>query len=195
MILRIIHQVFNINKGNNMTMQKLLLIVVPIMLVLTGCAPTAKDLIKIEGSSMEERSFQTKFYNTTQEGEILSASVSSLQDMGFNVDEINKDFGVVTCSKSRDARETGQQVGYFVLALFAGANVMSLADHTQHIRATVVTTPYVNKNKASVRLTIQRVMYNHQGNVINVETVKDAVIYQAFFEKLSKAIFLEANNL
>lgn len=163
-------------------------------ILLSGCA-TSQEMMKLSESSLQERQLQTKIYDTTKESEILSASVSSLQDMGFNIDEISREFGVVTCSKERDAREIGQQVGLFFLALLGGAQAMEMADHTQIIRATVVTTPKIEQNKAHVRLTVQRIIKNQRGLVTKVETVKEPEIYKAFFERLSKAIFLEANDL
>lgn len=161
----------------------------------SGCAMKSQEMMKLSESSLEERQLQTKRFETTKEAEILSASASSMQDMGFNIDEISRDFGVLTCSKTRDARELGQQVGFFILAVLGGQNAMDLADHTQLIRATVVTSPKVEQNISNVRLTVQRVMRNHKGAVTKTETVKDPEIYKAFFDKLSKAIFLEANNL
>lgn len=166
-----------------------------VILCFTGCAPKSQELMKLSESNLQERQLQTKLYKTDKEMDILNASVSSLQDMGFNIDEINREFGVITCSKTRDAREVGQQVGLFFLGLIAGAAVFDMADHTQHIRATVVTTPKAVSSAVGVRFTVQRVIYNHKRNVIGVETVKEPEIYSAFFDKLSKAIFLEAQKI
>lgn len=166
-----------------------------LLFVLSGCGQTSIQMVKLKTTSLNERQLQTKSYDTINESEIISASVATLQDMGFNIDEINRDFGVVTCSKTRDARETGQQVGLFILALFAGANVMDSADHTQNIRATVVVTPKEKLNKTNVRLTVMRVLRNSKGWVTGVENIKDKAIYQQFFDKLSKSVFLEENKI
>ncbi len=167
-----------------------------LLFILSGCNQTSIQMVKLKTTSLNERQLQTKSYDTTNESEILSSSVATLQDMGFNIDEINRDFGVITCSKTRDAREVGQQVGLFFLALFAGANVMDSADHTQNIRATVVVTPKEKLNKKTdVRLTVMRVLRNHKGMVTGVENIKDKSIYQQFFDKLSKSVFLEENKV
>lgn len=167
-----------------------------VLLTVSGCAPKSIEMVKLTTTSLEERQLQTKHFASTDEVEILTASVSALQDMGFNIDEINRDFGVITCSKTRDAREIGQQVGFFVLALLGGAQAMDAADHTQIIRATVVTTPKQNlKKQTDVRLTIMRVLNNHKGAVIGIETIKDKEIYQEFFDKLSKSVFLEEQKI
>ncbi|MDR1975776.1 MAG: hypothetical protein LBQ18_02145 [Campylobacteraceae bacterium] len=165
------------------------------IICLSGCAPRAVDMVTLSESTLEERQLQTRSFDTINETEILSASAATLQDLGFNIDEINSDFGLITCSKTRDAREIWQQVGAFFLTIFGGAGAFELTDHTQVIRATVVTTPKEINSKVIVRLNIQRVISNTKGNVIKIETINDPEIYSEFFGRLSKSLFLEANNL
>ena len=162
---------------------------------LSGCATTSKEMLTLSETSLHERQIQEKSFNTVSESAILSSSVSTLQDMGFNIDEINRDYGVVTCSKTRDARETGQQVGLFLLAILGGgARTMDLADHVQKIRATVVVTPKNGKN-TNVRLTLMRVVSNSKGRTNKVENIKDVEIYKHFFSRLSKSVFLEESQI
>jgi hypothetical protein len=175
-----------------------ILILTFVGIFISGCAQTnAQQMVNLTETSLKERQLQTRNYDTTQEDKILTSSVATLQDLGFNIDEINVDLGIVTCSKTRDAREIGQQVGLVLLAVLSGnGDVMDSADHTQIIRATVVTTPKTKlKKETSVRLTIMRVIKNHKGNVLNVETIKDQTIYKQFFDKVSKSVFLEDNNV
>lgn len=173
-----------------------LLLVGMIVIFVSGCAKTSLEMVKLESTSLQDRQLQSKNFDTTNEEKILTASVSTLQDMGFNIDEINRDFGVVTSSKVRDAREVGQQVGLFFLALLGGAGAMDLADHTQVIRATIVTTPKEGiKSQTAVRMTVMRVIKNHKGMVTKVETIKDKEIYVQFFDKLSKSVFLEEQKI
>ena len=54
---------------------------------------------------------------------------------------------------------------------------------------------YSGDGESVVRVTFQRVIYNSQGNISRAEQIKDTEIYQAFYEKLSKSIFLEANEI
>jgi len=42
-----------------------------------------------------------------------------------------------------------------------------------------------------VRLTIQRIVWNNQNQVNRIEAVTDAEIFQGFYEKLDKSLFLE----
>lgn len=46
-----------------------------------------------------------------------------------------------------------------------------------------------------VRVTFQRVVVNTQGQVTRMEALETPELYQEFYEKLSKSVFLEANDI
>jgi len=46
-----------------------------------------------------------------------------------------------------------------------------------------------------VRVTFQRVVINTQGQVTRMEALETPELYQQFYEKLSKSVFLEANDI
>lgn len=46
-----------------------------------------------------------------------------------------------------------------------------------------------------VRVTFQRVVVNTQGQVTRMEALQTPELYQEFYEKLSKSVFLEANDI
>ena len=51
------------------------------------------------------------------------------------------------------------------------------------------------KGESIVRVTFQRVIFNERGQVSRAEQIKDPELYQKFYEKLSKAVFLEAHEI
>jgi hypothetical protein len=170
------------------------------MIFLSGCTstPTAKDMVSIEESTLQERQMQTRSFDTANESVIFSSSVATLQDLGFNIDEIDRNFGLITCSKTRDAREVGAQVGNFFLGLagaLVGIHVGDNTDNMQTILVTVVTTPKEIQDKTNVRINIKRIIRNKQGYIKTIETVSEPSIYDEFFGRLSKAVFLEASNI
>ncbi|MBX1886784.1 hypothetical protein [Campylobacter peloridis] len=167
--------------------------------VFYGCATTnVKEMMKVETSTAQERQLQIKKFHTADSNKILNSSIATLQDLGFNIDNINKDFGIVSASKIRDARETSTQAGIIFLALLSPSAAIAASrqsDHIQEIKASVVVSSNKNNKTTFVRLTMQRVIKNQEGAINEVETIKDKEIYQQFYEKLSKSVFLEANEL
>lgn len=69
------------------------------------------------------------------------------------------------------------------------------SDHTQEIKASVVISTNNKIKKTFVRFTMQRIVRNQEGSVNEVGSIRESEIYQQFYEKLSKSVFLEANEL
>ena len=66
------------------------------------------------------------------------------------------------------------------------------------MRASVVTRAYGDEDNptyTSVRATFQRIVWNTQGRISKVEHLNEPKMYQEFFDKLSKAVFLEARGI
>ncbi len=163
-------------------------------LFLAGCATSGipKDALKAEYVTTEQRSLQTRSFDTLDEQHMLQASAAVLQDLGFTIDESETDLGLIVGSKERDATETGQVAGAIVMAVLFGAE--SQIDKTQKIRVSVVTKKSTSdESKMSVRVTFQRMIWNNRGVLWKLETIADPAIYQEFYSKLSKSVFLEAH--
>lgn len=96
--------------------------------------------------------------------------------------------------KKRDARDSGQIAGQIMMGLLFGAAAMSI-DSEQLIRASLVTKPAENGNGYILRVTFQRVVWNQNKQVSKIEAINDLETYKGFFDKLSKSVFLEAQNI
>lgn len=164
-----------------------------VSLITAGCAQTIpKEALQLSQESFELRQLQTRAFQTTNEKKLLTAGAGVLQDLGYNIDESETKLGVIVGSKDRDATEAGQVAGAIAMAVLFGANMA--VDKNQKIRASLITTPS-SKNKTNLRITLQRVVWNTQGQVSKNESITEPEIYQDFFSKLSKAVFLEANEI
>jgi hypothetical protein len=176
------------------------LVITPFLLV--GCATTTapSNLLGLAPVSLEHRQIQIREYDTNNEQQVLSACASLLQDMGFTLTEIDVKLGLLVGTKERDATNPGQM---FLAALADGlaaaggssGSAMSYTDAAQSIGVSCVTKLNLEGNKVVVRVTFQRVILNQMGLVNRMENVIDPAVYEGFFEKLSKAVFLEANKI
>ena len=162
--------------------------------LLSACATgIPKEALRITEQTMADRQMQTRRFETSDEKMILSAVAGLLQDFGFNLDESETRLGVVVGSKDRDATEVGQVVGAILLAILGAPPPI---DDRQRLRASVITRPVGEENgNIAVRVTFQRIVWDTQNKVSKAEALKDPAQYQEFFEKLSKAVFLEGHEI
>lgn len=165
------------------------------LLVVAGCQQKIpKEALQLTQESLAQRQAQTRRFDTTDEAMLLSASAAVLQDLGFNLDESETKLGLVVASKNRDATEAGQVIGAILIAALIGARVP--IDKTQKLRASLVTKPFGETgDQMSVRVTFQRTVWNNQGRVSKTEALTEPELYQEFFSKLSKSVFLEAQKI
>jgi hypothetical protein len=170
-----------------------LIVIGLVALMVAGCeASIPKEALQLTPDSLARRQVQTRVFETTNEAELLAASAHLLQDLGFNLDESEVELGVVVASKDRDATEAGQVAASILLALLGVAMPW---DDEQKIRASIITRELKERNGYAVRLTMQRIVWNTQNQISKTEPLDDPKMYQEFFAKLSKAIFLEAQEL
>jgi len=149
------------------------------------------DALRLDGESLKQRRIQTRYYQTDNETKVLTACAALLQDLGFNIDESEPRLGTITGSKNRSAVSAGQVVGS-VIAAFFGFNVPW--DKSQNMRVCVVTTPVEEKKIILVRVTFQRIVWNTAGQISKREGLTEPGIYQEFFARLSKSLFLQAQE-
>ncbi len=165
--------------------------------LLAGCATIPTDALVLSPESMQLRQLQTRRIDGIGEKDLLNASVGVLQDLGFEIDESETKLGLVVASKDRSAFTPSQLAGAIALALLG---VQMSVDDTQKIRVSLVTHPALGQdgnpvpNSQVIRITIQRIVWNTQHQITRVEAIEEPEIYQQFYEKLSKSIFLEVQS-
>ncbi|MCG8590712.1 MAG: hypothetical protein MJE66_15585 [Proteobacteria bacterium] len=162
---------------------------------------------------------QTRQFETPNTDELLSASAAVLQDLGFQVTESDRDLGFLRAAKERSAREYGQEVRRGVIAFLTTAlsvlaavggtasNAITLVpvDLQQQINASLIAQPIQDDDKRQeVRIVFYRLVWKGDGmsgdqyfppGDQKMEMIRDAEIYQQFYARLSKAVFLEAQRI
>ncbi len=184
----------------------LVLTLVPAMLV-TGCAQRTQpaEFFQLSPESNANRAMQTRVFETATDRELLSASAAALQDLGFQIEESVGEVGFLRAAKERSAREYGQYRNRFFIWLLTLGHMLIPIDLHQKIAATIVARPLTDDHsRQEVRIIFYRVVWKGDGqadrNYIppgeqKMEMIRDQEIYQQFFAKLSKAVFLEPHSI
>jgi len=169
-------------------------------ILIAGCVTSSPSALRPAEGNLQARQIEMRQFDTKDELKVLSATAGVLQDMGFTLSEVEKKLGLIVGSKERDATIPGQvAMAAFIDILGAAggssSNAMSQIDAVQTILVSCVTRLNLEGNQVAVRVTFQRVIFNRMNQVSRLETVKDPKIYEGFFDKLSKSIFLEADKI
>ena len=180
--------------------KNLLLPLLAIMvLVLTSCGSSIpKGAFKLTPELLQKRVLKTRKYEGISEVDILSASAGVLQDLGFNIDESESKLGLIVGSKVRDATEIGQEVWWWTKALLLRWTAFTdETDDYQKFRASVVIRPISKDNDKThyVSVTFQRIVWDTADKISKQETLNEPEIYQEFFDRLSKSVFLEGQKI
>ncbi len=176
------------------------------MLALAGCEvarPTT--FFQLAPEAPAHKAAQTRFFETKDQDELLSASAAALQDLGFHVEESVRGLGFLRAAKERSALESDQKIGRVFLFILSLGYVLRPIDLQQQIAATLVARPSdAQGTRHEVRIVFHRVVWKGDGaferNHVppgeqRMEMIRDPLIYQQFFARLSKAVFLEAFTL
>jgi hypothetical protein len=180
--------------------QLVILWVVLCLFGLGGCTATTvqPEDMRLTPETTAKRQSQMRIFDTGNEAEVLVAVVAVLQDIGFLIDESETQLGVIVGSKERSAIQPAEVAASYTLAIVAtlltGEAVDPVYAERQTMRVSVVTTPVEEKNGTAVRVNFQRLVFTNKGNISRKEVLGSDEIYQEFFAKLSKSLFLEAHS-
>ena len=172
---------------------------------LVACETMPEDAFRLTESALELREIQSRTYEDVTETEILSASSAVFQDLGYAIDEVEKDLGVLSASKRASAKDEMEIAGKIALDVLdclvtfmigCEDDAYQSSKDVQDIKMTLVVLPDLNNERTHrVRLTMQRVVWTKGGDLYQQETIVDSQVYQAFFDKLSKSVFLEKEGV
>ncbi len=181
-----------------------------------GCRAKTEplELFTLAPESAANKAMQTRFFETPGSDELLSASAAVLQDLGFQITESARDLGFLRAAKERSAREYGQEISRdivafltFALSVLARQNAVQVipVDLHQQINASMIAQPVRDdETRHEVRVVFYRLVWKGDGasgsqsippGEQKMEMIRDAEIYQYFFSRLSKAVFLEAHKI
>lgn len=166
--------------------------------IVAGCAEIPKDAFVLTPELLKQRQIETRKYAGIGESDLLIACSNVLQDLGFTLENSEVKLGVLTASKQRDAYDAAEIAGAVVLALLGGSSMAISKDQT--IRVSLVVRPVrlsggdYSKSEHFVRVTFQRIVRRTDNSVI-AQSLNDPELFQQFYEKVSKSVFIEGQKL
>jgi hypothetical protein len=168
-----------------------------------GCATLDKEMT-LSPEVSARRSLRTRVFESGDEVGILSACAALLQDAGYIIEENDAGVGLITASKTRghgvETKEAAQLMMLSALQM-AGGQMPTVywqaKGETEVLRACVSTRP-LGGDRTAVRVDLLRVVLNSQGMPTGIHPIgvlDEPTLYEEFFSRLSKAVFLEAQGL
>jgi len=166
------------------------------LVTLNACTSFKPEHLRLTPESLAKRQLQTRIFETEDEEMVLAAGAAALQDLGFFIDESEKPLGLIVGSKERSAIQPLEVTAAVILTLLSGRGDAFKYDERQIMRICLATTPGREVRKGmAVRVTFQRIVFRNDGTISKSEALGTPEIYQEFFAKLSKSLFLEAGEL
>lgn len=164
-----------VTAASDLTMKKTLCLLLVAPFLLSGCVTNGDQMAAFSSdvSQVQQRQIDSRVFEMDDETMLLQAVVGVLLDTGFKVTETNMAQGLVSAQKGKSG-----------FGLLAGRDV----------RITV-TTFKVTDSSIRVRATLQDISTGVDPRYTRGEQVRDARVYQEFFDKLAQSLFLEANQV
>jgi hypothetical protein len=150
-----------------------------------------KQALTCSPDLLKNRQLQTKVFEAIDEQKLLTASAAVLQDSGFTIDKTDVRSGVIVCSRDRNVVDPGEVILSIALAFIGFYHPFA---YKQKVFASLVTMP-MSDQKTAVRITFQHIVWDMDHVIIKKEQLNKPEIYQEFFSKLSKSIFLVAHEI
>jgi len=170
-----------------------------------GCSSNkAEEAFKLSPRSLKERQIESRRFDGIEQTRLLIACQALLQDMGFHTDEAESKVGLIVASADREAGSTGEVIGNLLLSNTPLISMLAMPfikpntwDKTQRVRASLIVTEIGTKaaNTYIVRVTFQRLVWDNHEQLAKQEWLGDPALYQDFFSRLSKSVFLEAHEI
>ena len=148
-----------------MKISGLLVAAIATSIAFSGCTSSKEQLLKMDESQVKLRSMQTRAFDTTEKDKMLRTVISTLQDLGYIVNEANEVIGTVSARTTHIKYKFLEKKKYPLLI-------------------TVTVRPR-GETQLLVRANAQ----------YNQKAVENPLVYQNFFTVLEKSIFLTAHEV
>ena len=148
-----------------MKLSGILMAAIATSIAFSGCTSSKEQLMKMDESQVKLRSMQTRAFDTIEKDKMLRTVISTLQDLGYIVNEANEVIGTVSARTTHIKYKFLEKKKYPLLI-------------------TVTVRPR-GETQLLVRANAQ----------YNQKAVENPLVYQNFFTVLEKSMFLTAHEV
>lgn len=188
-------------------MKRFLSYAAALVLVLEGCTIVHRpSQQQYEQTQLERRQYQQRDFDTNDVKLVMKAVLNTLQDDGFTVRNAVTDLGLISAVKEimlNDRGRTGQArspaetwAEIFAAAISRGRTQPTSSQqpvryrNIQQIEATVNVSEFGSR-QTRVRVSFVARILDNEGAIVESYPVTDPDVYQQFFVKVDKGVFVE----
>lgn len=169
-------------------MKKILMVVSTLgicSIMLTGCVPQKTEEPMTQ---LQVREIQSRDFETTDSKLVMKSMMNVLQDEGFIIKNAVLELGLLSAEKNVDVENKTQAV---FSALLGDPNARW--SKFQILEASANVSEFGSKTR--VRMNFQIKTIDNFGCPKDVVTIRDSLYYQVFFDKVSKGVFLQEQEI
>ena len=167
-----------------------------VALVPLGACASAGGGAAVPQSPLQQRELESRTYSSGTR-DLMRAVLAALQDDGFIVRTADADLGLITATRESarpvsGARRVGRVLA-IVMTYGAAAILPGPKDASSVLEATANVAAFGSEARLRINFQLKRV--EDGTRVKEVRTVLDARVYQEFFAKVDKGLFLQREKL
>jgi len=177
---KVLSPTLNIKASNTRKMNKNLLLALSLGVVLNGCASMIP-----ERTTAVKRATETKEYEVSTK-ELITASIGTFQDLGYTIDVLNAEFGLITASKIQGTTSTRTNLDEDPFEAFFRA-LTGFEDNTDIVIAPLTLSATITVKEISSDPILSSLRINFEGG----ERKFSDLFFKSFFAALDKSLFLD----
>jgi hypothetical protein len=138
-------------------------------------------------TQLQVREMQTRDIDTSDMKLVIKSMMNVLQDEGFIIKNVVPEAGLLCAEKNVDTEN-------IALAILSSSMNRNARWEKQQIREASANISEFG-TKTRIRINFQNKILDNEGQLRGVKSVTDPKVYQDFFEKVSKGIFIQEQNI
>lgn len=157
------------------------------MLTFTACT---KHVPEVPMTQLQKREIQTREFDTNDTKLVMKAMMHVLQDDGFVIKNAVLDLGLLSAEINVNIENKTQM---FLAALANSNGGQARWNKQEMIEASANVSEFGGKTR--IRMNFQRKTIDNMGCPVDVQTILDSHVYQTFFNKVDKSLFIQNENI